>query len=219
MVVREKFNDELKDLQNKLIELGNFTIEALGKSLEALETGNVELALKIMEDDTEADNLEEEINDVAIMLITKQQPVAIDLRRIIVAIKIANDIERIADFAVNIAKVTIRIGNESLVKPMVHIKKMYEITSEMLTLSLEAFNEEDIKKAKLVAEMDDGVDALYKQAFRELLELNHKNQEFIPQIAQLLFVCRYLERSADHVTNIVEHVFYLVKGRRYDLNH
>jgi phosphate transport system protein len=219
VVVREKFNEELKDLQNKLIELGNFSIEALGKSINALETGNVELALKIMEDDSEADSMEEEINDVAILLITKQQPVAIDLRRIIVAIKIANDIERIADFAVNIAKATIRIGNEPLVKPIVHIHKMYEITSEMLRMALESFNEEDVIKAKQVAEMDDEVDTLYKQTIKDLLELNQKNQDFIPQIAQLSFVCRYLERSADHVTNIVEHVFYLVKGRRYDLNH
>ena len=218
MAVREKFNEELKDLQTKLIELGNFTIVALGKSLDALETGNVELALKIMEDDTEADIMEEEINDVAIMLITKQQPVAIDLRRIIVAIKIANDIERIADFAVNIAKATIRIGNVPLVKPIVQIKQMYEITTEMLRLSLESFNEEDIKKSKQVAEMDDEVDSLYKQTIKDLLELNQKNQDLMPQIAQLMFVCRYLERSADHVTNIVEHVFYLVKGRRYDLN-
>jgi phosphate transport system protein len=218
VVAREKFNDELKDLQNRLLELGNFTIVALGRSLEALETGNVDLALKIIEDDSEADNMEEEINDVAIMLITKQQPVAIDLRRIIVAIKIANDIERIADFAVNIAKATIRIGNEPLVKPIVHIKRMHEISTEMLRLSLISFNEEDVMKARQVAEMDDEVDALYKQTIKDLLELNQKNQDFMPQIAQLSFVCRYLERSADHVTNIVEHVFYLVKGRRYDLN-
>lgn len=218
MVVREKFNDELKDLQNRLLEIGNFAIDALGKSLEALETGNVELALKIMEDDTEADEMEEDINDIAILLIAKQQPVAIDLRRIIVAIKIANDIERIADFAVNIAKSTIRIGNEPLVKPIVHIKQMHEITSKMLKLSLEAFNEEDVIKAKQVAEMDDEVDDIYGQTIKDLLELNQKNQAFMAQITQLSFVCRYLERAADHVTNIGEHVFYLVKGRRYDLN-
>lgn len=148
MVVRERFNEELNELQNKLLEIGNFSIDALGKSLEALETGNVELALKVMEDDTDADIMEDEINDFAILLIAKQQPVAIDLRRIIVAIKIATDIERIADFATNIAKAAIRIGNEPLVKPIEHIKMMHEITSRMLKLSLEAFDEEDIIKAK-----------------------------------------------------------------------
>lgn len=218
MVVREKFNEELKELQNKLLELGHFSIVALGKSLEALETGNVDLSLRIIEDDTDADLMEKEINDFAIFLITKQQPVAIDLRRIIVGIKIATDIERIADFASNIAKAAIRIGNEPLVKPIEHIKKMHEITSRMLNLSLEAFFDEDIIKAKKVAEMDDEVDELYKQSIRDLLEIYQTHPEFISQVSQLIFVCRYLERAADHVTNIGENVFFLVKGRRYDLN-
>lgn len=218
MVVRERFNEDLKELQNKLLKIGQFSIDALGKSLEALETANVELALKIMEDDTDADLMEEEINDFAILLIAKQQPVAIDLRRIIVAIKIANDIERIADFATNIAKSAIRIGNEPLIKPIEHIKQMHEITADMLMLALEAFNEEDINKAKRVAEMDDEVDELYGQAIRDLLEINQKHPEHMSQVNNLSFVCRFLERAADHVTNIGEHVFYLVKGRRYDLN-
>src|SRR5574342_598093 len=218
MAIRERFDEDLKSLQNSLLELGNFAVEALDKSVNALETQNIELALKIMEDDTEADHLEEEINDAAILLIAKQQPVAIDLRRVIVAIKIANDIERIADFAVNIAKSTIRIGSEPLIKPIEHIKKMHEINKVMLKLSLEAYHEEDVIKAKQVAEMDDEVDSLYGETIKELLELNIQKPEFIPQITQLSFICRYLERAADHTTNIAEHVFYLVKGKRYELN-
>jgi phosphate transport system protein len=218
MVVRERFEDDLRELQNKLIELGEFANNALARSIKALEEKNMELAIEIMEDDTEADLLEEEINDMAILLIAKQQPVAIDLRRIIVAIKIATDIERIADFAVNIAKSAIRIGNEPLVKPIEHIKRMYELTTEMLRLSLEAFTEEDVLKAKKVAEMDDEVDDLYGQTIRDLLQINQQKPEFLPQITQLLFITRYLERSGDHITNIAENIFYLVKGRRYDLN-
>lgn len=218
MVVREKFNEELKELQKKLLALGHFSIEALGKSLEALESRNIELALKIMEDDRHANLMEEDINDFAMLLIAKQQPVAIDLRRIIVAIKIANDIERIADFAVNISKASIRIGNEPLIKPIEHIRMMHDITTNMLKISLEAFNEEDVMKAKQVAEMDDKVDNLYGQVSRDLLEINQKRPEQIAQVTQLSLVSRYLERSADHVTNIGEHVFYLVKGRRFELN-
>lgn len=123
MPVREKFEAGLKELQEKLTELGEFSIQALERSLEALETQNIEMALEIIDDDVKADNLYEEINDFAILLIAKQAPVAIDLRRIIVGIKIATDIERIADFAVNIAKATIRIGNQDLVKPIIHVKK------------------------------------------------------------------------------------------------
>lgn len=218
MALRERFDYDLQELQKMLIEIGNFAIETLHRSVEALETQNIELALEIIDDDNQADILYEEINDLAILLIAKQQPVAIDLRRIIVAIKIATDIERIADFGVNIAKSTIRIGSEQLIKPIEHIKEMYEISTEMLRLSLEAFTEEDTAKAKKVGDMDEQVDDLYGETIKELLQINLQKPKYLPQITQLSFICRYLERAADHVTNISEHIFYLVKGRQYDLN-
>ncbi|PLT35474.1 phosphate signaling complex protein PhoU [Bacillus sp. V5-8f] len=218
MAIREKFEGDLNKLQHQLLELGDFTKDALTRAMEALETQNVELALEIMEDDTKADILEEEINDFSIWLIAKQQPVAIDLRRIIAAIKIATDVERIADFAVNIAKSTIRIGSEPYIQPLDNIKKMHGIMLDMLALSLEAFNEEDVEKAKRVADMDDQVDDLYGQTIRSFLSTNQNNPELLPQVTQLSFVCRFLERAADHCTNIAESVYYMVKGRRYDLN-
>lgn len=216
MPVREKFELGLKELQSKLTELAEFSIVALNKSLEALETKNVELALEIIDNDVKADRIYEDINDFAILLIAKQQPVAIDLRRIIVAIKIATDIERVADFAVNIAKATIRIGNQELVKPIVHIRQMLEITTNMLNLAIKSFNEEDTKLARKVAEMDDEVDDLNSSTIAELMEINKQKPEYLQQISNLSFVCRYLERAADHITNIAENVFYLVKGRQYD---
>jgi phosphate transport system protein len=218
MPIREKFENDLKKLQDKLMELGNFANEALTRSLEALETRNIELALEIIDDDSKANILEEEINDVSIWLIAKQQPVAIDLRRIIAAIKIATDVERIADFAVNIAKSTIRIGRDSQIDSLENIRQMHAVTMEMLKISLEAFNEEDIEKAKKVADMDDEVDNLYGETIKDFLSENQGNIELLPEITQLSFVCRYLERAADHCTNIAESVYYLVKGRRYDLN-
>lgn len=218
MVVREKFEGDMKELQNKLMKLGQFAKEALAKSIKALDTHDIELALKIMDDDTKADILYEEINDTAILLIAKQQPVAIDLRRIIVCIKIATDVERIADFAVNIAKSTIRIGQEPHIKSIDKLKRMFEITEEMLKDGLIAFQDEDIQLAKKVAELDDEVDRLYGETIQELFQLNSQNSENVSQIIQMLFICRYLERSADHVTNIAEFVFYLVKGKHYDLN-
>lgn len=216
--VREQFDSELKSMQQRLIDLGNFTKAALSKSLYSLENQDTDLALTILDEDYKADELEEEINDTAILLIAKQQPVATDLRRIIVAIKIASDLERMADFGVNIAKSTIRIGNEPLIKPILAIKRMHELAAQMLQLSIEAYNEEDIVKAKKLADIDDEVDSLYGQAIQELLSLMGSKPESISQITQLAFVCRYLERTADHATNIAENIFYLVKGRRYDLN-
>jgi phosphate transport system protein len=218
MSVRETFEDELKQLQEKLIELAKFAHDALGQSIEALENHDVDHALKIMDGDTKADLMYEELNDFATLLIAKQQPVAVDLRRILIAIKISTDVERIADFAVNIAKSTIRIGQDPHLETIVKLRKMYEISGEMFRDALKAFREEDLVLAKKVADRDDQVDALYGETIAELFELNKEHPENLPQVMQMLFICRFLERTADHITNIAEYIFYLVKGRHYDLN-
>ncbi|QPC46883.1 phosphate signaling complex protein PhoU [Mangrovibacillus cuniculi] len=218
MSIRGQFDLDLKELQNLLNELSHVALGALNDAIRSLDNLDVEAALAVMENDYRADDLEEEINDLAILLIAKQQPVATDLRRIIVAIKIASDLERIADYAVNIAKSTIRIGNGPLIKPIEHIRAMYGHASKMILLTVEAFNEEDVVKAKEIAEIDDEIDALYGQTIQELLTLTKERPEDIAQITQLSFICRYLERAGDHATNIAENVFYLVKGRHYDLN-
>jgi phosphate transport system protein len=218
MSVREKFDFDLKNLRDKLIEIGSLTEIALSKAIDALENQNIEQALEIIEEDYRVDELDEEINDLAIILIAKQQPVAVDLRKIIVAIKISSDIERMADFAVNIAKSAIRIGDDPLVKPIHNIKKMHQIASEMLSLSIKAYNEEDIVLAKKVADMDDQVDELYGETIRDILTIMETQKAHTQQLTQLLFICRYIERTADHCTNISENTMYLVKGQRYDLN-
>lgn len=217
-VTRGRFDSDLKILRDKLIEIGSLTEIALGKAIYALEYKHIEDALEIISEDARVDDLDEEINELAIILIAKQQPVAVDLRRIIVAIKISSDIERMADFAVNIAKSTIRIGDEPLVKPIHTIKKMHKIASEMLSLSIKAYNEEDIVLAKRVADMDDHVDDLYGETIQDILTLMETKKDQSEQLIQLLFICRYIERTADHSTNISEGIMYLVKGKRYDLN-
>jgi len=216
--MRERFEYDLKELQTKLAELSELTKVSLTQAIEALENQNVDLALSIIENDKKIDKLEEEINDFAILLIAKQQPVAIDLRRIVTTIKIAADIERMADFAVNIAKSTIRIGNEPLIKPIEHIKLMHKMALEMLVKLMDAFKKEDVIQAKEAADMDDKVDELYGQTIRDLFNMVSEKSEYINQITQLAFIARYLERTADHATNIAENIFYLVKGRHFDLN-
>ncbi|PLT29203.1 phosphate signaling complex protein PhoU [Peribacillus deserti] len=215
MVVREKFEMELKELNELLIKLGVQSSHALANAFTALEEQDFEAALEIIEDDVKMNLLEEEINDLAILLIAKQQPVASDLRRIIAAIKIAADLERMADFAVNIAKSTIRIGKEPFIKPLTHLKKMHELTIQMIDLSIQSYEKEDIILAKEVSEMDDEVDQLYGETIKTLLE---RAQENMAQVTQLTFIARYLERTADHATNIAENIFFMVKGRHYDLN-
>lgn len=147
MIVREKFQYDLHTLRQKLLKIGHLTETALREALEALQTKNVDQALAMIERDSDIDVLEEEINDFAILLIAKQQPVAIDLRRIIVAIKIATDIERIADFAVNIAKASIRIGDQPFLINVEKLVRMHHIALEMVSLGLKSYYEEEDRKS------------------------------------------------------------------------
>ncbi|WP_416827235.1 phosphate signaling complex protein PhoU [Ectobacillus polymachus] len=217
-MVREQFDYDLQSLQDKIIELGKLADVALKTSMEGLRSKDVDCALQVIDNDYKSDNLEEEINDLAIMLITKQQPVATDLRRIFSSVKIASDLERIADHAVNIAKATIRLGAKELSVSLDTIEEMYKIAQKMLTMSMDAFKDENLVFAKQVAEMDDEVDELYGKAVRELMVSIPEQPKDINQITQLSFVARYIERVADHITNVAENIFYLVKGKHYLLN-
>jgi phosphate transport system protein len=218
MVVRENFQLQLEEMKKAIIQISKLTEEALLESVEALKNQDLDKALEVIENDNRINVLEDEINDMAILLIAKQAPVASDLRRIIAAIKISSDIERMADFAVNIAKSTIRIGKQELIKPLEELPKMAHHAIKMLTVATKAYVEEDVALAKELAEMDDYVDETYGKIIKELLELMTKNPDHLSQISQLLFVCRYIERTADHATNIAESIIFLVKGKRYGLN-
>ncbi|MFX3623823.1 MAG: phosphate signaling complex protein PhoU [Ectobacillus sp.] len=217
-MVREQFDLDLKTLQEKVTELGQLGKEALQIAIEGLHSRNVDMALQVIDNDSRMDDLEEEINDLALMLITRQQPVATDLRRIFVSIKIATDLERIADHAVNVAKATIRLGEKDAPVSIDILKDMYSKADEMLALSLKAYKEENLTYAKQIAEMDDLVDEMYGKAVRDFISSIPNNPEDISQITQFSFVARYIERVADHITNIAENVFYLVKGKHYLLN-
>ncbi|MBD8015701.1 MULTISPECIES: phosphate signaling complex protein PhoU [Planococcus] len=218
MSVREKFDVELKTAQEELIVLSTMAVNALSKSMEALVTQDVDAALEVIEDDKDINQMEEFINDRVILLIAKQSPVATDLRRLIVTIKVASDMERVGDYAVNIAKETIRIGKQELLPQIGHIQQMQKLAVAMLRQVIDAFVEEDIVKAKEIAELDDQVDELYGDVIRRLMREGGENPEKLSQITQLAFISRYMERSADHATNIAEQLFYLVRGQHYDLN-
>lgn len=221
MSARERFDDELKKLQNKLAELCNFAQQALAKSINAFANRDLNACIEIIDGDNTADLLYEEINDDSILLIAKQQPVARDLRKIVITIKMATDFERVADFAVNIAKSTIRLEekpDEDVQRVISRLIRMYEISNQMLVEGLKAFENEDILLAKKVAEMDDEVDDLYGVTIKELFKLNQEKPDSFDTVTQLLLICRYLERTADHITNVAENVIYLVKGKHFDLN-
>lgn len=217
-MTRENFGEQLITLKSHLMELGDLAKTALDQSINSLENQDIDLALWVIDGDANINALEEEINENATWLIAKEQPLASDLRKIIAVMKVTTDIERIGDLAVNIAKSVIRIGEQRFLEPLEKIPHMASKTQTMIDNILIAFNEEDIYKARDVAEMDDEVDRMYGGLVEELMGLMTKNPEYVAQIIQLSFVCRYLERVADHTTNISEAIIYLVKGKRYDLN-
>lgn len=216
-MIRERFEHDLISVQQDLMEICDKSIDALERAFQAFAKKDIDLALQVIEADIQVNRLEERINDRVILLIAKQQPVATDLRRLIVVIKAAADMERIGDYAVNIAKETIRIGKEPFVTSVEPMEEMFHKTVSMLRQIVEAFIEENTTKAKEIAQLDDEVDVLYGNTIGNLMKLTISN-EHVAQITYLSFICRYIERSADHATNIAEHLFYLVKGEHYELN-
>ena len=201
-----------------IIELAEKTKKAVIKSMEAFRTENIELALEVIDEDERINKLEKEVNELILVIITRQQPVAVDLRRNLTAIKIAHDLERVADYAVNIAKSTIRIRSRQENLPLENIEKMHALGLEMLTKASEAYRTEDLQAAKEIGEIDDIVDELYGTTVRTLMTSIANSPEHVSNIMQMAFICRYLERIADYATNIAENIYYLVKGKHYLLN-
>lgn len=215
---RQNFDSSLNELRKELIDMGDKVEQAIIKSVQSLKDGNLDLARDVIAGDALVNAIEEHIDDIGTRLIATQQPVAKDLRRILIAFRMASDLERMADLAVDIAKVTLRIGEEPLIKPLVDIPRMAEIVQRMTRDSIESYVNENVDLAYRMAKMDDDVDHLHSQILRELFVFMVDNPKTVNQSLLICFVSRYLERMADHATNIGESVVYLVKGKRPDLN-
>lgn len=218
MVIREKFENNLLELQEKMQAMSGLASSSIEKAFEAFKTKDIELALKVIEEDEVVDDLEIEINHFIIWLMAKEQPVARDLRRIIGALKISSEIERIADFGVNIAKSTIKIGKSNSLLDITTLEKMKEISITMLQKGIDSFLNGDIKLAKEVGKLDDEVDKYSGEYYKTVTSYLKQHPEETDHLVQLLLINRYLERTADHITNIAESAAYLIKGQMYDLN-
>ncbi|MCX7950321.1 MAG: phosphate signaling complex protein PhoU [Clostridiales bacterium] len=216
--MREHLDQKISTLNHDLIKMGAQVEAIIDLAVNALKNQDLEAAKKVYKDDDAIDELEIIIEKECLNLIALQQPLAKDLRRIAAALKIITDLERIGDHAVNIAKITLEIGNTPLMKPLIDIPKMAEIAQQMIKLSLDAFVNQDVELAKKAAAMDEQVDELYDLVIKEVLALITKNNEFLDQGVKLLFVGRYLERVADHTTNICERVIYMVTGEKVEIN-
>jgi phosphate transport system protein len=215
---RQQFDASLQELRKALITMGEKVETAIIDSVASLRDNNLELAEQVIKKDLELNEAEEKIVEMGTNLIALQQPVAKDLRRILISFRMASDLERMGDLAVDIAKVVRRINGEPLMKPLVDIPRMSEIVQMMTNDSIRAFMEENVDLAYKMAKMDDEVDHLHSQILRELFVFMVENPKTVNQAILLCFVSRYLERMADHATNIGESVVYLVMGKRADLN-
>ncbi len=213
-MTREGFDKALSELQQEMLRMGSMVEEAIHLSVEALSKLDVDLAQRIIDGDDLIDELSQKIEDDCIRLIALQQPLARDLRVVTTVLKTVSDLERIADHATNIAEITQRISGEQLIKPLVDIPKMAHLAEAMVRDSLKAFVDRDVEAAKRTCLRDDEVDQVYENVFNELTGfiLEGGESHRIVQTLNLLFAARYLERVADHATNIGERVIYLVTG-------
>ncbi|WP_164668604.1 phosphate signaling complex protein PhoU [Virgibacillus doumboii] len=218
MVAREQFETDLEEIKEVIVELAKNTERALLQAIDALFNQDIALANNIIDMDTNIDKQELDINNQTILLIAKQQPVATDLRRLIVALRIATDLERMGDNAKNIAKSTIHLGEDHRLTIHPAIKEMRDLAVEMVHTAIKAFKYEDISIAGKLSEMDDEMDKLYEEIVKEMLMETATNPEKVQYVMQMAFSARYIERFADHITNIGESILFLVKGESYKLN-
>ena len=212
------FDSELQYLHNDILRMGSIVEKQIHQSIESLVNQDDNLASTVIKNDDLVDNLQKEIESKCIILIAREQPLAIDLRTIFTSIKLVTDLERMADHAVDIAKIARILKNEKFIKELIDIPKMADIVQNMIKESLDAYVEGNVDKAYDVCEMDDQIDGIYRRVFNELLPMMTKDSSIVNQVTQFLFICKYLERVADHVTNICEWTIYLVTGEQKDLN-
>lgn len=213
-MAREQFHTELKSLEQEILRMGTLVEEQIARAVDSLTTRDLKVAQQVIEDDDRVDDLEMEIERRCLTLLALQQPMAGDLRVVSTALKIITDLERMADHAADIANVTRRLGHDPLIKPLVDIPRMATVAAHMVRSALNAYIARDVEMARDMIRMDDEVDRLYGQIFRELLDIMRQDPDSVFQATYLLFVANYLERIADHATNLGEWVQYMVTGRR-----
>lgn len=215
---RKAFDKSLHNMHNALLRMGSKVEKQLRTSIESLEKRDIELAKRVAKEDDEIDNMQKEIENMCISLIAMEHPLASDLRDVFSGIKIATDLERMGDHAVDIAKITKRItvGNETEI--MSDLVNMTSIVIEMIKGCLDAYIEKNLDKCYEVANKDNQVDDIYKKVFKDIFAAMDKDRSFMNDYSQFLFVCKYLERLGDRCTNICESTIYLITGKIEDLN-
>jgi phosphate transport system protein len=218
MVTRHHFDKELEELHHELIRMGSMVEESIENAIYALKKQDIELAKKVLDNDDAIDAQEKKIERICLMLIARQQPLAKDLRVISTALKIITDMERIADHSSDICEITLRMANERYVKPLIDIPLMAEKAKQMVNKAIDAYVKRDVELAKEVCASDDAVDELFSKITFEVTSIMRNNSEAVEQCVDFILIAKYLERMADHATNIGEWVIFSVTGEHMHLN-
>ncbi len=218
MIVREHFEECLKELSLKVLKLGTYVEGALKKSLNALMEQDVKAADEIMVEDEVINRMQLEIEDECVGMIAREQPVAGDLREIMTTIKVVSNLERIGDHAVHLAKATKRLAGQPYHNSIQKIKKMAEIGIQMVHDGVDAYVRKDNEKARAVAKADDGIDEIHDALITELLDAMRERKQPVEMSTSLLFVSRFMERLGDHMASICEWIVYGIEGEHVELN-
>ncbi len=209
------FENELREINRKVAEMGGLAEKSVVDSIDALIKRDTILAQRVIAADARLDQLQREIEDDAITLIAKRQPLAVDLREVVSAIRISNDLERVGDLAKNTAKRVLALRGDYQAAALLRgVEHMSEIVLEQLKEVLDAFGARDANRAMAVWKRDGAVDDLYTSLFRELLTYMMEDPRQITMCTHLLFAAKNVERIGDHATNIAETVHYLVVGEQ-----
>jgi phosphate transport system protein len=205
--IRHSYEAQLESLQHSLIQMGSIVEEMLDTAMRALTHADLGLAQQVIDTDDRVDAMDLEIEGRCMRLLALQQPMATDLRTIGAALKIIADIERIADYAVDVGKIVRRLADHPYQRQLTHIPRMGEVTRRMVHTALQAYVQRDLELVMQVVRDDDLVDDLEDRLFTELLLEMERDPTVVRQTTLLLFVARYLERCADHAVNVAERVY------------
>ncbi len=206
------FDEELKRLTNMIARMGGLAEAQIANGIQAVVRRDTELAASVVDADRRIDDLEREVDNQAVRMLALRQPMASDLRSIVGAIRIASDVERIADYAANVAKRAIALSQMAPVRPAHAVPRMGRFVQEMIKDVLDAYANRDVDKAIAVWNRDEELDEMYSSLFRELLTYMMEDPRNITASTHILFIAKNLERIGDHATNIAEQIHYLVRG-------
>ena len=208
----KSYDEELQRLDNTIAQMGGLAETQLGAAIEAVIKRDGDIATEVIEGDVQVDTLERDIESLVTRLLALRQPMARDLREVFAALKIGSDLERICDYAANVAKRSIALNQTPPVKPVYAIPRMGRLCQAMIKDVLDAYVERDADKALAVWLRDEELDEMYTSLFRELLTYMIEDPRNITACTHLLFIAKNLERIGDHTTNVAETLYFLVHG-------